>query len=102
MFIPDAPAMHLAGVKSIGLDVYDSNGDGIINGQDCPYQFNSAKAKLWWKQVMEPHVQDQVTPEMKAKYGAKVTGAFEGKALVKGVGANQGDFNYLVNKLQVV
>lgn len=83
------------------LDQYDINHDGQLNELDCPYPYGTESAKSWWKIVMEPAVKAGATSAMKAKYGAKLNGAFEGKALVSGPGKDQGDFSYLVAKLQV-
>ena len=83
------------------LDQYDNNHDGQINESDCPYPYGTESAKSWWKTVMEPIAKAGATNAMKAKYGAKLNGAFEGKALVPGPGEDQGDFDYLVAKLQV-
>ena len=83
-------------------DRFDLNGDGYLDAHDCPYQYGSPEAKLWWKNIIEPSVKSQITPEMQAKYGAKVSGSYLDKPLASGeneVGA--GDYKYLVDKLQI-
>lgn len=89
------------------MAVLDPSGETIDGADDVQDQLpdniqpGSAKAKLWWKQV-EAQTHQDVTPEMKAKYGSKVVGAYKGKALVPGeAGRDQGDFQYLVDKLMV-
>lgn len=83
----------------------DANGDGVINAFDCPYPHGSPEAKSWLRNTLDPYVKTQVTPEMKAKHGDKVTGAYNGKALVPGVKGSeqdpQGDFEYMSDKIQI-
>ena len=84
------------------IDRFDLNHDGQITAADNPFPNGSAEAKLWWKNVIDPHTHANISPELKAKYGEKIVGVYAGKALVPGeAGANQGDFQYLVDKLQV-
>ena len=85
-----------------GMEHFDINHDGLIDAHDCPFPAGSMKAKLWWKEVMEPVAHAQATKAMKAQYGDSVTGAYQDKPLVPGeAGAGQGDFQYLVDKLVV-
>jgi len=80
----------------------DTNGDGVLDIRDCPYEHGTPKAKLWWKEIMDPYAKTQITDAMKTKYGAKCTGAYKGKPLVPGeAGRGQGDFQFLVDKLRV-
>lgn len=80
----------------------DTNGDGILDINDCPYEHGTPKAKLWWKNVMEPYAKTQITDDMRVKYGDRVIGAYKGKPLVPGeAGRGQGDFNFFVDKLRV-
>lgn len=89
-------------IDTADMDRFDLNHDGIITGADCPFPMGSPEAKLWWKNVLEPSLTNNISPEMKAKYGDKIVGVYEGKALVPGVsGVDQGDFRFLVDKLQV-
>lgn len=84
------------------LDRYDLNDDGTISARDCPFPAGTSEAKLWWNNIMEPYVQSQITPEMQAKYGDSVVGAYRGAPLVPGeAGAGQGDFQFLVDKIKV-
>lgn len=103
--------MHLLANMDLGytgpddLAKHDLNGDGVITAQDCPFSPGTLEAKMWVKQVLEPYVQQQITPEMKAQYGDKVVGAYHGKPLVPGGEGSpsepQGDFTYLVDKLML-
>jgi hypothetical protein len=80
----------------------DTNEDGDITMDDCPFEHGSERAKLWWKKVQAPYVKTQVTEDLATKYGDKVVGVYKGKPLVPGeAGRGQGDFGYLVDKLQV-
>jgi hypothetical protein len=84
------------------FDELDTNSDGTISAEDCPYQYGSPKAKLWWKKIQEPFVKTQTTTDMKVKYGDRVVGAYKGKPLVPGeAGRGQGDFLFLTDKLRV-
>lgn len=92
----------IIGDDYFGFDDLDTNHDGIIDMHDCPFPLGSAKAKIWWKQVVEPVAQSQTTEDMVAKYGDRVVGSYQGKPLVPGeAGHGQGDFQFLVDKLQV-
>lgn len=94
----------LAGHEILNADgsPVDINHDGVITWADCPFELGSAAAKKWWVTVVQPHTEASITPAIKAKYGAKVVGVFNGKPLVPGeAGPGQGDFDFLVNKLVV-
>lgn len=83
------------------FDELDTNGDGILDIRDCPYEHGTPKAKIWWKEVMDPYTKTQITEGMKTKYGDRVIGAYKGKPLVPGeAGRGQGDFDFLVDKLR--
>lgn len=83
------------------LEKFDINDDGYITASDCPFVPGSAEAKLWYRNVLEPSLQN-VTPEMQAKYGDKLVGAYQGKPLVPGeAGPGQGDFQLLVDKIKI-
>jgi len=92
-------------VAAKAAKITDLNGDGQINALDCPHPHGTPEAKTWLKDVLDPYVKSQVTPEMKAKYGDKCTGSYGGKALVPGVKGSamdpQGDFDYMSDKIQV-
>jgi hypothetical protein len=83
----------------------DKNGDNMIDCHDCPYPSGTPEAKQWIQNELTPYLKSQVTPEMKAKYGDKVTGAYHGKPLVPGVKGSaedpQGDFELMSDKIQV-
>lgn len=84
------------------IDHWDLDNNGVLDINDCPFGKGTFEARVWTKQVLEPYVQQQITPEMKAQYGDKVVGAYKGLPLVPGEqGSNQGDFQYLVDKLQL-
>ena len=80
----------------------DLNHDGQINLYDCPHP-PGPKANIWFNEMFKPFMQSQVTPEMKAEYGDKVTEAYNGKPCVPGVKGSaehpQGDFNLMVDKM---
>ncbi len=59
----------------------------------------SQEAKTWWIEHVETPSKAAITPELKAKWGDKLTGMYEGKPLIPGPGADHGDMNYLVDKL---
>lgn len=81
----------------------DVDGDGQLTAADCPYKFGTYKARMWWDNVIEPHAKSQITDDMVDQHGDKVVGAYRGKPLVPGeAGPGQGDFDFLVDKLQVV
>jgi hypothetical protein len=84
------------------FDDLDINGDGDLTAADCPFNYGTYKAKMWWDNVMVPYIKSQVTEDMTSQYGDKVVGSYHGKPLVPGeMGAGQGDFDYLVDKLQI-
>lgn len=98
--------MLIAGIQFgddfLSFDTLDTNGDGILDIRDCPFPHGSAKAKWWWSNVVEPITKAQVTDDMREDYGDRVVGAYQGKPLVPGeAGRGQGDFQFLVDKLQV-
>ena len=84
------------------MERFDFNGDGEITINDCPYDYGSAEAKLWWRNVLEPFAQSNISSEHTEQYGDRVVGAYKGKPLVPGeAGAGQGDFQFLVDKIRV-
>jgi len=84
------------------LDHFDFDNDGEITAEDCPFDYGSAEAKLWWNNILEPFAKQSITDEMSSKYGDKVVGAYKGKALVPGeAGTGQGDFQFLVDKIRI-
>lgn len=101
----DFIADSLDGAKinwKVDLNKFDMDGDGDLDADDCPFQYGSPEAKLWWKNILEPNVESQVTPELKAKYGDDLVGMYHGKPLIPGVaGPGQGDFNFLVDKIRI-
>lgn len=108
MYDPSIPYDQVVAAKFKAAKVADQytpedrDGDGVITKYDCPFPFGSPQAKIWWDQVVEPYVKTQITPGMKAQYGDAVTGAYKGKPLVPNqIGPGQGDFEFLVDKLQV-
>lgn len=81
---------------------YSPVAPGNLYPKDCPFPYGTTEAKLWWNNIFEPHVKTSITPAMKAKYGNRVLGAFNGKPLVPGEpGQDQGDMAFLISKLQV-
>ena len=87
----------------IDMDKFDLDGDGQITANDCPFVPGSAEAKLWFRNIMEPSVTHNITPEMQAKYGDQVIGAYKGKPLVPSeMGSDQGDFQFLVDKIKII
>lgn len=86
----------------VDLEKFDLDGDGDIDANDCPFPGGSAEAKLWWRNILEPTLGQDIPPEIKAKYGDKVVGMYQGKPLVPGeAGPGQGDFQLLVDKIKV-
>jgi hypothetical protein len=84
------------------LDRYDLNSDGEITADDNPFMPGSPEAKLWWRNILEPYAQSQITPELQDQYGDRIVGVYKGKPLVPGeAGAGQGDFAFLVDKIRV-
>lgn len=84
------------------FDKFDVDSDGDITIDDCPFRPGSYKAKLWWSNVVEPHIKSQITDEMSQQYGDKIVGVYNGKILIPGeAGKGQGDFEFLKDKLQV-
>ena len=80
----------------------DLNHDGVIDIHDCPFPLGSKQAISWFNSVLHPYLHTQITAAMKAKYGAKVVGAYKGKPLVPGMaGRDQGDMTFLIHKLIV-
>jgi hypothetical protein len=80
----------------------DANGDGQITAEDCPFEPGTQDAKTWWADNVDAKLAENITPEMKAQYGDRVVGAFNGKPLVPGErGQDQGDAWYMSTKLKV-
>lgn len=85
------------------LDQFDLNQNGIIDADDCPFPDGSIEAKLWWRNIMEPSVQQNIPQEMIDQYGDSVVGVYKGKPLVPGnIGPGQGDMDFLIDKIRVV
>jgi len=98
---PDGSAhASCAGQKKLALD---HDGSGHVDGLDCPFPPGSAEAKKWFYETVDPQVH-QVNAALKAKYGEKCTGMFNGKPLIPGVKGSatdpQGDFDYMIFQLQ--
>lgn len=97
----DDVSTHVSGAEKAGVK-HDFNSNGEVDVSDCPFPPGSSDAKAWWADNVDAKLQDNVTPEMKAKYGDSCTGAFNGRPLVPGVrGQDQGDAEYLIVKAQV-
>ena len=76
------------GSEPFDIKKFDMNKDGFLDANDCPFPHGSPEAKLWFKNILEPHV--------------KGTMEYMGKPLVPGeAGPGQGDFDYLVAKIQI-
>ena len=87
---------------SMDLDRFDFNGDGEITIADCPYEYGSPEAKLWWSNIMVPWVKSQITDVHTEQYGDSVVGVYQGKPLVPGeIGPGQGDMQFLIDKIRV-
>ena len=71
----------------------------------CPYPMGSKQAKTWFNDVLKPTLQSNITPEMKAKHGDQVTGAYAGKPLVPGVKGSeadpQADFDLMSDRIRL-
>lgn len=89
---------NMKGIKS--LEDLDLNMDGVIDVQDCPYPYGTQAAKKWFYNYLDPYTKSQITDEMRDQYGDAITGVYKGKLLIKGPGPNQGDFDYLVDKIR--
>ena len=86
----------------IDLEKFDLNGDGGIDAYDCPFPGGSVEAKLWWRNILEPSLGQDIPEDLQAKYGEKLAGVYKGKPLVPGeAGPGQGDFQLLVDKIKV-
>lgn len=101
-FIADA----LDGGGNVGsqdnLDRFDLDKDGDIDAYDCPFPGGSCEAKLWWRNVMEPSIGQDIPPEIQERYGNEVVGMYNGKPLIPGfIEPGQGDFQFLVDKIKV-
>ena len=80
----------------------DINGDGNITVEDCPFEPGTQDAKTWWADNVDAKLAENITPEMKAQYGDRVVGAFNGKPLVPGERSlDHGDSWYMSTKLKV-
>jgi hypothetical protein len=49
------------GFNEIDLDRYDLDGNGEITAEDCPFEFGSAEAKLWWNNIQIPYAKNSIT-----------------------------------------
>lgn len=103
----DLLAMMKAGNIDLNqhFDALDTNSDGMLSADDCPFELGSPDAQLWWKTVIEPYIKTQVTDDMRDQYGDKCSGAFLGKPMVAGIKGSaenpQGDFDFVVHKIMV-
>ncbi len=97
-------AVKAAGVKQTGAQQTHGDASGADITQSCPHPLGSAEAKLWWKGI-ENKAHAGITPAMKAKYGDKVVGVYQGKPLVPGskgtVEEPQGDMDMMVDRIRV-
>jgi hypothetical protein len=90
------------------FSAFDTNGDGIITADDCPFDHGSPAAGAWWKNVQDAYLRATVHhPDALqfAKYGDKFHGFYNGKPLLSGVSAQevpgQGDFDYVTDRVMV-
>ena len=87
------------------LEDLDYDGNGVLDGNDCPFPSGSTESRLWWRNVMEPHARSSIEPEWTEQYGDRVVGGYKGKPLVPGVKGSatnpQGDFDFLKDKIKV-
>lgn len=92
----------LAVAAKAGAKKADFMSNGEITVEDCPFPPGTGEAKKWFADNVDANLKNGITPEMKAKYGDKVVGAFNGRPLVPGErGLDQGDAEYMMVKLQV-
>lgn len=82
----------------------DSNHDGQITVEDCPFQAGSPDAIMWIKKILVPATHssqaiDHLDPAWKVFHGDKITGAYKDSPLVPGAHSGDGDYEFLVDKL---
>jgi len=88
--------------EDVDMDRFDLDGDGQITANDCPFPAGSAEAKLWFRNILEPSITQNIPQEFTDKYGDSVVGVYKGKPLVPGeAGSGQGDFQFLVDKIKI-
>ena len=88
---------------------YDTNGDGVITADDCPFEHGTTAAKMWWSNVQVPFIKASMNhPDAMhymAKYGDKFQGFYNGKPLLRGISAQevagQGDYNFIVDRVMI-
>lgn len=84
------------------LDTHDFNRDGELTSEDCPFDFGSPSAKLWWRNVMEPYASSNIEPEWVDKYGDKLAGGYKGKPLVPGeIDKSSGNLEFFRDKIRI-
>jgi len=88
---------------------FDTNGDGIITGADCPYEPGTVAAKAWWSNVQVPFIKATLShPDAMQyidQYGDKFHGFYNGKPMLSNVPASeiqgQGDFDFITDRLMI-
>jgi hypothetical protein len=94
-----------AKTQVVGPPPTDINGDGVLTVDDCPFPHGTVEAKKWFYESLKPSLANGITPEMKAKYGDKVTGAYGSEPLVPGVKGSaaepQGDFKLMSDRIRL-
>ena len=87
------------------IEDYDTNGDGTLTADDCPFEPGSSKAQMWFSKVLQPYVQSQVNQELMSKFDDAdhpVVGVYKGKALVAGErGEDLGKLDYTIDRLMI-
>lgn len=84
------------------MEKFDLTGDGRIDASDCPFPGGSVEAKLWWRNILEPSITQDIPDELTEKYGDRIVGVYKGKPLVPGeAGPGQGDFQLLIDKIKI-
>lgn len=77
----------------------DSNGDGVIDGNDIPFEPGSIEAKKAWMKIeAEAHSSENISKSKALGY-ENGRGMYKGKPLVPGSGPGQGDFDLLRDRL---
>lgn len=78
------------------FDNPDADDDGYL---DLPFEPGSPEAKEAWHQIdQEAHSTENIQEARDMGYN-NATGMYKGKPLVPGPGANQSDYQFLVDKL---
>ena len=88
---------HLTGGEDQAVKLVDKDGNGL-DGGDIPFPPGSLEAKKAWAQIdADAHSPANVAKAKQLHPDA--IGMYKGKALVPGPGENQGDYDFLVDKL---